>query len=91
MSFDKAVQSMRTYGFISMVYVLAAVAAVCSCKSDPRALPAEVSAGTDTLSFGKEGGEQTVMLTATRDWVAEVSYVNGDTSDWLTLVRNLWR
>ena len=85
MSFDKAVQSMRTYGFISMVYVLAAVAAVCSCKSDPRALPAEVSAGTDTLSFGKEGGEQTVMLTATRDWVAEVSYVNGDTSDWLTL------
>ena len=84
MLFNDNQNDMRTRNYF--VYAAAALllgVAVSSCESDPASRPAELTVDTDTVSVAQAGGEVTVSLTATRDWDAEVSYVEGDSRDWL--------
>lgn len=67
------------------VLALTAALAAVSCGSDPASLPAEISAAPESLAFAKEGGDEEVILDATRDWETEISYVGGDSEDWLTV------
>ena len=63
------------------VLALTAALAAVSCGSDPASLPAEISAAPESLAFAKEGGDEEVILDATRDWETEISYVGGDSED----------
>ena len=67
------------------VLALTAALAAVSCGSEPASLPAEISAAPESLAFAKEGGDEEVILDATRDWETEISYVGGDSEDWLTV------
>ncbi len=48
---------------------LAGALALVSCQQQEELGPAKVTVTPETLSFGMDGGSQTVTLTATRDWV----------------------
>lgn len=75
---------MRRHFFIILTAVFAVVA-LGSCESDPASKPAELSPDSENITIDREGGSAVVVLTATRDWVTEVSYVSGDTEDWLVV------
>lgn len=64
------------------VMILAAVVS-CKEKEDDFGL-ANIGVGTESVTFTKDGGEQTVMLLSTRNWEAEITSSDGEV-DWLTL------
>lgn len=64
------------------VMILAAVVS-CKEKEDDFGL-ANIGVGTESVTFTKDGGEQTVMLLSTRNWEAEITGSDGEV-DWLTL------
>lgn len=64
------------------VMILAAVVS-CKEKEDDFGL-ANIGVGTESVTFTKDGGEQTVMLLSTRNWEAEITDSDGEV-DWLTL------
>ena len=61
------------------------LAAAVSCREEePDFGPANIGVGTESLTFTKDGGEETISLYANRDWTAELTSSDG-TPDWLSL------
>ena len=61
------------------------LAAIASCKEDNQDFGiANIGASTESVTFTKDGGEQTIRILSTRDWTAEITSTDGEV-DWLVV------
>ena len=62
------------------------LAAIASCKKNENQDfgIANIGASTESVTFTKDGGEQTIRILSTRDWTAEITSTDGEV-DWLVV------
>ena len=65
------------------VMILAAIAS-CKKNENPDFGIANIGASTESVTFTKDGGEQTIRILSTRDWTAEITSTDGEV-DWLVV------
>ena len=74
---------MKFKTFFAAVVAALALSVGCQTKEGPVEEP-KLTVSPQTLSFESAAGEQTVEVTSTREWKAQIKY-EGDAQDWLSV------